>query len=92
MNSMKKILLLLLPIVLCACISKPTPIAKTLEPNPVINSEAAQPTPIPEKTTTKPTTNKPTTTKPTTDTKPDPKTDDMTEELDSLIDDMISGL
>jgi hypothetical protein len=90
---MKKILLLLLPIVLSACISKPTPIAETPEPNPVINNEITQPTPIiPEKPTTKPTTSKPTTTKPTTDTKPDPKTDDMTEELDSLIDDMISGL
>jgi hypothetical protein len=88
---MKKIIFLLVPLLLTAC-NKPTEetIPTIDQPIPIENKilettlEPANPPKEAPKTISK----KPETIK----KEPDPKTDEMAEELDSLIDDMISGL
>jgi len=92
---MKKIILFSLPILLTACFPQATKPSQA-PANPIVSSEImrptetaqAEPNTIPVKTAQKP----PVVKKPTTtNTVPDEKTDDMTKELDSLIDDIVSG-
>jgi len=91
---MKKILLLAIPLILASCGSQTPAKDQTPPINETVSSEVVAPAePTPEKPDTKQVKPAQTTTK--TDTKnikPDSKTDEMTEELDSIIDDMISGL
>lgn len=89
---MKKILFLLLPLLLSACISKPVVEEKPKTDTPV-NNEIIQPAVTPtEETIEKPKTEKPPVKKTeTTPTTSDPKTDEMTKELDSLIDEIVGG-
>lgn len=87
---MKKILLLTLPLLLVSCITKPT--STENEPIPVVKEEIIQPETKP-KPITKPIPGRPIVKKPevTTNTKPDPKTDEMTKEIDSIFDELING-
>jgi hypothetical protein len=95
-NSMKKIILLTLPLLFSACFQGATPQPKTPE-TPMVSSEVIQPsetTPTePGKTVPVKPTQKPPVVKnqSTTNTVTDAKTDDMTKELDSLIDEIVSG-
>jgi hypothetical protein len=94
-NSMKKIILFTLPILLTACFPQKTTTSKIPE-NPLVSSEIMRPSETtrtePNTLPVKPAQKPPVAKKPTTtNTVTDEKTDDMTKELDSLIDEIVSG-
>lgn len=91
---MKKLLFLLMPIMLTACISQENTLR--IEPAPPVEEETKQPEPQPTEVTTiktEPVKQKIIPTKKTTTSiKPETETDEMTKELDNLLDDLISGI